>query len=120
MAGPVNSKNNATVQTATPIQASVVQSPVGQLSSVPKGLNLTDRMVSAGSSTSPTFRQRMKACWENVRAFLKDHPDIFARVDAQLRQKLGLTGVKPADIPAVPLNGSAQAADAVKAPIRRQ
>ena len=57
---------------------------------------------------------------ENVRAFLKDHPDIFARVDAQLRQKLGLTGVKPADIPAVPVNGSAQAAEAVKAPVRRQ
>src|SRR5476651_504518 len=30
---------------------------------------------------------------ENVRSFLKDHPDIFTRVDGQLRQKLGLTGV---------------------------
>src|ERR1700688_903475 len=55
---------------------------------------------------------------ENVRAFLKDHPEIFARIDGQLRQKLGLTGVKPAEIPAVPLNGSAQAAEAVKAPVR--
>src|ERR1700723_2417166 len=55
---------------------------------------------------------------ENVRAFLKDHPEIFARVDGQLRQKLGLTGVKPAEIPAVPVNGSAQAAEAVKAPVR--
>ena len=33
---------------------------------------------------------------ENVRSFLKDHPEIFARIDRQLRQKLGLTGVKPA------------------------
>jgi recombination protein RecA len=57
---------------------------------------------------------------ENVRTFLKDHPEIFARIDQQLRQKLGLTGVKPAEIPAVPLNGSAQAAEAVKAPVRRQ
>jgi recombination protein RecA len=36
---------------------------------------------------------------ENVRSFLKDHPEIFTRIDGQLRQKLGLTGVKPADIP---------------------
>ncbi len=51
--------------------------------------------------------------WQGaVRSFLKDHPEIFARIDGQLRQKLGLTGVKPADIPAVPLNGSAQAAEA--------
>jgi recombination protein RecA len=57
---------------------------------------------------------------ENVRSFLKEHPEIFTRIDQQLRQKLGLTAVKPAEIPAVPLNGSAQAADAVKAPVRRQ
>jgi recombination protein RecA len=55
---------------------------------------------------------------ENVRSFLKDHPEIFTRIDGQLRQKLGLTGVKPAEIPAVPVNGSAQAAEAVKAPVR--
>jgi len=57
---------------------------------------------------------------ENVRSFLKDHPEIFTRIDGQLRQKLGLTGAKPADIPAVPVNGSAQAAEAVKVPVRRQ
>src|SRR3984957_3969159 len=57
---------------------------------------------------------------ENVRAFLKDQPDIYARADGQLRQTLDLTAVKPAPIPAVPVNGSAQAADAVKAPMRRQ
>src|SRR6202522_442331 len=55
---------------------------------------------------------------ENVRGFLKEHPEIFARIDAQLRQKMGLTGVKPAEIPAVPVNGSAQAAEAVKPPVR--
>jgi recombination protein RecA len=56
---------------------------------------------------------------ENVRTFLKDHPDIFARIDTQLRQKMGLTAAKPADIPPVPVNGSAQAAEAVKVPVRR-
>ena len=59
---------------------------------------------------------------ENVRSFLKDHPEIFTRIDGIPARgyKLGLTGVKPAEIPAVPLNGLAQAADAVKAPVRRQ
>jgi recombination protein RecA len=55
---------------------------------------------------------------ENVRAFLKEHPEIYARIDAQLRQKLGLAGAKDADVPAVPANGAAQAAEAVK-PARR-
>jgi recombination protein RecA len=57
---------------------------------------------------------------ENVRSFLKDHPEIFARIDVQIRQKLGLTGATPAEIPAVPINGSVQAAEAVKASARRQ
>jgi recombination protein RecA len=56
---------------------------------------------------------------ENVRAFLKDRPEIFSRIDTQLRQKMGLTAVKPAEIPVVPVNGSAQAAEAVKVPVRR-
>src|ERR1700723_1424877 len=64
--------------------------------------------------------ERMGKGRENVRSFLKDHPEIFTRIDGQLRQKLGLTGVKPADISAVPVNGSAQAAEAVKVPVRRQ
>ena len=55
---------------------------------------------------------------ENVRAFLKEHPEIFSRIDSQLRQKMGLTAVKPAEIPAVPVNGSAQAVEAVKVPVR--
>ena len=51
---------------------------------------------------------------ENVRSYLKEHPEIFLRIDAQLRQKLGLTGAKDVEVPAVPTNGAAQAAKAVK------
>ena len=50
-----------------------------------------------------------------------EHPEIYARIDAQLRQKLGLAGAKDAEVPAVPAvpaNGAAQAAEAVK-PARR-
>src|SRR6202522_4370565 len=55
---------------------------------------------------------------ENARSFLKENKDTMAKLDTEVRKALGLTGVKPADIPAVPVNGSAQAAEAVKPPVR--
>ena len=41
---------------------------------------------------------------ENVRGFLKDHPDVYKKLDAQVRQKLGIgvANQKAADVPAVP------------------
>ena len=58
---------------------------------------------------------------ENVRSFLKDNKDVFTKMDAQLRQKLGIVnpGASP-EIPAVPVNGSAVAQDAVRPAARRQ
>jgi recombination protein RecA len=57
---------------------------------------------------------------ENVRNFLKENRDTFGRIDTQLRQKLGITSanVPPAEVPAVPSNGAADAKEAVK-PSRR-
>ena len=57
---------------------------------------------------------------ENVRKFLKENRDTFTQVDTQLRQKLGITtaSVPPAEVPAVPPNGAADAKEAVK-PSRR-
>jgi recombination protein RecA len=52
---------------------------------------------------------------ENVRAFLKDNKDIFARVDVELRKKLGISGVASADVPPVPADGPVQAKEAVRA-----
>src|SRR6202041_2472718 len=83
-------------------------------------LAVTQNIVEKSGAWYSYAGERIGQGRENVRAFLKDHPEIFTRIDQQLRQKLGLTGVKPAEIPAVPLNGSAQAAEAVKAPVRRQ
>jgi recombination protein RecA len=41
---------------------------------------------------------------ENVRGFLKNNPDIFAKLDAQVRQKLGIGAgnQKIADLPSIP------------------
>jgi recombination protein RecA len=52
---------------------------------------------------------------ENVRAFLKENKDVFARVDAEIRRKLGISGGAGAPVPEVPAEGPAQAKEAVRA-----
>jgi recombination protein RecA len=56
---------------------------------------------------------------ENVRAYLKEHRDTFTSIDNELRKKLGLVNVPQAEVPPVPVNGSAAATDAVKPGARR-
>lgn len=51
---------------------------------------------------------------ENVRNFLKENKDVFARMDSQVRQKLGIGGHAEAEVPPVPANGAAAAQEAVK------
>ena len=51
---------------------------------------------------------------ENVRTFLKDNPETFAKMDAQVRQKLGIGAGAKAEVPAVPENGAAEAAAVVR------
>ena len=51
---------------------------------------------------------------ENVRGFLKENKDIFAKIDAELRKKMGIAAAAKADVPAVPTNGAAVAQEAVK------
>jgi recombination protein RecA len=58
---------------------------------------------------------------ENVRQFLKDNRDTFAKIDTQLRQKLGIVAKAAApEPPAVPPNGAAHAQEAVRPAARRQ
>jgi recombination protein RecA len=53
---------------------------------------------------------------ENVRAFLKENRDVFARVDGELRKKLGIGAARVVEeVPAVPLNGAVHAQEAVRA-----
>ncbi len=56
---------------------------------------------------------------ENVRAYLKEHRDTFTSIDNELRKKLGLVNLPQAEVPPVPVNGSAAAADVVKPAARR-
>jgi recombination protein RecA len=51
---------------------------------------------------------------ENVRAYLKENKDTFARIDTELRKKLGISGIS-GEIPVAPVNGEAVAKDAIKA-----
>jgi recombination protein RecA len=52
---------------------------------------------------------------ENVRGFLKENKDVFARVDSELRKKMGIGAAAiPAEIPAVPANGASAAQEVVK------
>jgi recombination protein RecA len=58
---------------------------------------------------------------ENVRQFLKDNRDTFAKIDTQLRQKLGISAkTATPEPPAVPPNGAAHAQEAVRPAARRQ
>ncbi len=57
---------------------------------------------------------------ENVRTFLKDNKDTFAKIDSQLRQKLGIASAGAVtEVPPVPVNGAVVAHEAVR-PARRQ
>jgi recombination protein RecA len=58
---------------------------------------------------------------ENVRQFLKDNPATFAKIDTELRQKLGIVPkAATPEPPAVPPNGAVHAQEAVRPAARRQ
>jgi recombination protein RecA len=50
---------------------------------------------------------------ENTRGFLKENRDIFARIDAELRKRLGIAAAK-GDVPEAPAGGEAQAKEVVR------
>jgi recombination protein RecA len=51
---------------------------------------------------------------ENTRGFLKENKDVFAKMDAELRNKLNV-GASKAEVPEVPTAGPAEAKEAVRA-----
>jgi recombination protein RecA len=51
---------------------------------------------------------------ENVRQYLKDNKDTFNRIEAALRQKLGIANLATVEVPPVPVNGAVVATEAVK------
>ena len=51
---------------------------------------------------------------ENVRNFLKEHKDIFAKLDGQVRQKLGIGAGAKAEVPEVPADGPVLAQQVIR------
>ncbi|MGB7197944.1 MAG: recombinase RecA, partial [Acidobacteriaceae bacterium] len=57
---------------------------------------------------------------ENVRQYLKDNKDTFARIETTLRQKLGIAGKSDVpEVPPIPVNGAAAAQEVVKTGARK-
>ncbi|MGC2636349.1 MAG: recombinase RecA [Acidobacteriaceae bacterium] len=83
-------------------------------------LAVTNNIVEKSGAWFSFSGERIGQGRENVRQFLKDNRDTFAKIDTQLRQKLGI-GARAAtpEPPAVPPNGAAHAQEAVR-PARRQ
>jgi recombination protein RecA len=50
---------------------------------------------------------------ENTRSFLKENKDIYAKIDAELRKRLGIAPAK-ADVPEAPAGGAAEAKEVVR------
>ena len=51
---------------------------------------------------------------ENVRNFMKENKDVFGRVDAELRKKLGIAGGGVPEVPAAPADGASMAKEVVR------
>ena len=83
-------------------------------------LAVTNNIVEKSGAWYSYGGERIGQGRENVRSFLKDNRDVFTKIDAQLRQKLGIVNANATpDVPPVPVNGSAVAQEAVR-PARRQ
>jgi recombination protein RecA len=50
---------------------------------------------------------------ENTRAFLKENKELFVKMDAEVRKKLNIGGIK-AEVPEVPAAGPAEAKEVVR------
>jgi recombination protein RecA len=51
---------------------------------------------------------------ENTRNYLKENAEIFAKMDDQVRKKLGIGGAANAEVPEAPVGGAAEAKEVVK------
>ena len=76
-------------------------------------LAVTQNIVEKSGAWYSYDGERIGQGRENVRTFLKDNKDVFVKMDAALRAKLGLNAVK-AEIPAVPVDGPAAAAQVIR------
>ncbi len=77
-------------------------------------LAVTHNIVEKSGAWYSYSGERIGQGRENVRNFLKENKDVFARMDAELRKKLGIKASEEVEVPAAPVNGAAQAEAVVK------
>ena len=78
-------------------------------------LAVTHNIVEKSGAWYSYAGERIGQGRENVRGFLKENKDVFARIDGELRKKMGLGAASvAAEVPAAPANGVAVAQEAVK------
>ena len=77
-------------------------------------LAVTNNIVEKSGAWYSYSGERIGQGRENTRSFLKENPDTFAKMDAELRKRLNVGAVK-AEVPEVPANGAVEAKEAVRA-----
>jgi recombination protein RecA len=83
-------------------------------------LAVTNNIVEKSGAWFSYSGERIGQGRENVRQYLKDNRDTFAKIDTELRQKLGISAkTQSPEPPPVPPNGAVHAQEAVR-PARRQ
>src|SRR5579859_6097259 len=76
-------------------------------------LAVANNIVEKSGSWYAYSGERIGQGRENTRTFLKENKDIFAKIDGELRKKMGI-GTAKADVPEVPVNGAAEAKEVVR------
>src|SRR5690348_6782752 len=76
-------------------------------------LAVTHNIVEKSGAWYSYSGERIGQGRENTRSFLKEHRDVYVKMDAELRQRLNI-GAPKADVPEVPAAGPAEAKEAVR------
>jgi recombination protein RecA len=77
-------------------------------------LAVTHNIVEKSGAWYSYSGERIGQGRENTRNFLKENKDIYARMDAEVRKRLGIGQPAKADVPEVPATGPAEAKEAVR------
>ncbi len=78
-------------------------------------LSVANNIVEKSGAWYSYSGERIGQGRENTRNFLKDNKEIFAKMDSELRKKLGIGAVaKAVEVPEVPVTGPAEAKEAVR------
>ena len=77
-------------------------------------LAVTHNIVEKSGAWYSYSGERIGQGRENARTFLKENRETFAKMDAELRKRLGIGAAPKADVPEVPATGHQEAKEAVR------